>query len=100
MAVLYGTRKTAGRLNVSVPPTLYPHKKDGQSRKPVSILQTTNGGTVWERQTSGTQQDLLGVFFVDEKTGWCVGSGGEIIHTDNGGKTWTAAAEWNELEPL
>ncbi len=33
---------------------------------------------------------LYSVDFVDKSTGWAVGSVGTILHSDNGGSTWTA----------
>jgi hypothetical protein len=40
-------------------------------------------------QDSGTDSDLFGVSFTDASTGWAVGFGGTILHTDDGGLTWT-----------
>jgi photosystem II stability/assembly factor-like uncharacterized protein len=40
-------------------------------------------------QTSGTTNDLRSIFFVDSKKGWAVGAGGTILHTANGGATWS-----------
>ena len=38
-----------------------------------TILRTTNGGTTWTSQTSGTTNHLLGVSFTDANTGTAVG---------------------------
>ena len=38
-----------------------------------TILRTTNGGTTWTSQTSGTTNDLYGVSFTDANTGTAVG---------------------------
>jgi len=56
--------------------------------RPGAIFQTTNGGSSWNEQTSGTTADLEGVFFTDANTGWCVGAGGTVLHTTNGGGYW------------
>jgi photosystem II stability/assembly factor-like uncharacterized protein len=40
-------------------------------------------------QTSGTIQQLNGVFMVDAARGWIVGHGGTILRTTNGGASWT-----------
>jgi hypothetical protein len=53
-----------------------------------TIVNTTNGGTTWNPQTSGTGQFLIGVEFTDATTGWAVGRLGTILHTTNGGTTW------------
>ena len=50
-----------------------------------TILRTTNGGTTWIPQTSGTTEWLNSVHFTDNNTGWTVGDGGTILKTTNGG---------------
>jgi photosystem II stability/assembly factor-like uncharacterized protein len=55
-----------------------------------TILHTSDGGTTWTAQTSGTTNLLSLVEFTDANTGWAVGVGGTILHTSNGGTTWTA----------
>jgi hypothetical protein len=52
-----------------------------------TILRTTNGGSSWTRQSSGTINDLLGVSFTDANTGTAVGVGGTILRTKTGGVT-------------
>lgn len=42
------------------------------------------------RQTSPTRRTLYGVSFPDTHHGWAVGAHGTILHTTNGGRTWTA----------
>ena len=53
-----------------------------------TILKTTNGGTNWTSQTSGTSNTLCSVNFVDQNTGWAVGESGTILKTTNGGTNW------------
>jgi len=53
-----------------------------------SILHTTDGGSTWDRQKSGTDYTLSSIFFKDTKTGWAVGNGGTILHTVDGGAHW------------
>ena len=55
-----------------------------------TILRTTNGGTTWTSQTSGTTNYLYGVSFTDANTGTAVGDYGTILRTTNGGTTWTS----------
>ena len=43
-------------------------------------------------QTSGADYYLNSVHFINEQTGWIVGSNGTILNTRNGGETW-------ELQP-
>ncbi len=56
------------------------------------ILYTSNGGTSWSEQVSGTTEWLGSVFFLNADTGWCVGgnnfSSGIILNTTNGGESW------------
>jgi len=58
------------------------------------ILRTTNSGSIWTQQSSGTGFYLTSVHFVDNNTGWVVGSGGIILKTTNGGNIQ------NILDPL
>jgi photosystem II stability/assembly factor-like uncharacterized protein len=44
-----------------------------------TILATTNGGTTWTAQPSGTSQRLWGVVFVSDSHGWAVGESGTIL---------------------
>ncbi len=54
-----------------------------------TILRTTDGGTTWKQQTSGTTEDLYDVSFTDSDNGTAVGSDGTILRTTDGGTTWT-----------
>jgi len=54
-----------------------------------TILRTTNGGTEWTSQSSGTLEALSGVSFTDSYNGTAVGDRGTILRTTNGGTTWT-----------
>ncbi len=53
-----------------------------------TILRTTDGGTTWTLQRSGSDNSLLAVCFVNADTGWAVGRRGTILHTIDGGATW------------
>ena len=53
-----------------------------------TIVRTTDGGTNWDGQTSGTSNTLTAVSFTDALTGTAVGSGGTIVRTSNGGASW------------
>jgi hypothetical protein len=54
-----------------------------------NIVRTTDGGTSWTPQSSGTTAGLFGVSFTDANTGTAVGSGGTIFRTTDGGTNWT-----------
>jgi hypothetical protein len=51
------------------------------------ILKTTNAGTTWSPQLSGTSQHLRSVYFTDGTTGYAVGENGTIIKITSGGST-------------
>jgi photosystem II stability/assembly factor-like uncharacterized protein len=54
------------------------------------ILHTTNGGSTWTGQSSGTLSSFNDVCFVDTHTGTVVGPAGVILRTTNAGETWTS----------
>jgi photosystem II stability/assembly factor-like uncharacterized protein len=59
------------------------------------IFATTDGGKSWNRQKydSSTVGSLFGVSFVDTLEGWCCSNNyGRVIHTTDGGTTWTTLA--------
>jgi photosystem II stability/assembly factor-like uncharacterized protein len=51
------------------------------------VMHTTDGGFTWQRQTSGTIDQLERIRFTDTQRGWAVGLG-IMIRTTNGGQTW------------
>ena len=57
---------------------------------PQIILFSSNGGTSWTLQSSGTNYDLYAVNFTDAKNGITVGEMGTILKTSNGGVTFVA----------
>ncbi len=54
----------------------------------VSIVMYTKTNAQWTSQTSGTTNDLFGVFFTDANTGTAVGQSGTILRTTDGGTIW------------
>lgn len=54
------------------------------------IIRTSDGGSTWTAQASGTTADLHGVRFVDATNGWAVGGQGVIVNSTDGGADWTA----------
>lgn len=49
----------------------------------------------WTKQKSNTLAWLHDVYFLNEQTGWIVGSGGTYLSTKDGGKTWTQNKHFN-----
>src|SRR5437867_9276285 len=61
------------------------------------ILHTTDTGTTWTDQTSGTSANLHDVSFAsDALRGIAVGDGGSIVRTTNGGQP----SDWSELQKV
>lgn len=52
------------------------------------IVCTTDGGTTWQIQQSGVENNLCDVSFVTRHKGWITGRGGTILHTSDGGASW------------
>ncbi|MEJ2105052.1 MAG: YCF48-related protein, partial [Ignavibacteriaceae bacterium] len=63
------------------------------------IIKTTNGGTSWDVQNSGTSNSLHSIHFIDQNIGWAVGDDATILHTTNGGVTFVNKKEIDE-EPI
>ena len=56
------------------------------------LLQTEDGGETWKPILQATQQNLPRVstmYFLNADEGWLGASIGQILHTTDGGKTWT-----------
>jgi hypothetical protein len=54
-----------------------------------TILRTSDGGTNWIQQSSGTGSNLKSVSFTNADYGIAVGDSGTILRTTNGGTNWT-----------
>lgn len=52
------------------------------------IFSTTNGGTSWQLQSSGTNSRISSLAFSNSQLGWMVGYNGVIRKTTNGGISW------------
>ena len=67
------------------------------------ILHTQDGGENWNRQRSGIfGKPLRDVYFRNASEGWCVGDGGVVGRTTDGGKTWQQieTGTQNDLQSL
>lgn len=51
------------------------------------MLRTTNGGETWT--LTSTPEDLEAVYFINANEGWACGNDGYLIHTTNGGQSWS-----------
>ena len=55
------------------------------------VVRTTDGGDSWQDFVfDANVPKLLAIEMVDEMTGWAVGVSGSLVHTTDGGATWTA----------
>jgi photosystem II stability/assembly factor-like uncharacterized protein len=52
------------------------------------IVKTSDGGTTWTTQYTGTGFNPRGLSFIDTDNGWVAGNDGIILHTADGGLTW------------
>ena len=55
-----------------------------------TIIRTTDAGSSWTIETSGTTETLWAVSFADVNDGTVVGEGGTILTTTDGGEHWTS----------
>ena len=53
-----------------------------------TVFHSCNDGASWEKQETGTENNLIKAYFTDNQTGWICGILGIILHTSDGGKTW------------
>lgn len=69
----------------------FPSAETGYLAGSLTVYKTTNGGTNWASvYTSTTNEIFTDVFFVDENTGYVVGTYGKLLKTTNGGTNWVA----------
>jgi photosystem II stability/assembly factor-like uncharacterized protein len=55
------------------------------------ILATLDGGATWSPQSIPVQsQSFTSLSFINERTGWATGIAPGVLHTEDGGVTWTA----------
>ncbi|QDZ91037.1 hypothetical protein D0436_11490 [Shewanella decolorationis] len=52
----------------------------------------------WQQVSTPTSAQLTKVFFLNEKLGWAVGHDATILHTQDGGQTWSLQMQSTEIE--
>lgn len=62
------------------------------------ILYSDDAGNSWQQGKVPTRQMLTAVFFVDEQNGWAVGHDALILHSTDGGVSWSEQYRDTELE--
>lgn len=58
----------------------------------------SDDGDHWKQVESPVRATLTSVFFIDAENGWAVGHDDTILHTTDGGQTWTVQNYQPELE--
>lgn len=53
------------------------------------VLLSDDEGLHWRQAVTPVTSTLSGVQFVNEKSGWAIGHAGTVLHTENGGQSWT-----------
>jgi len=54
-----------------------------------TIINSTNGGSSWNSQASGTAYELRGVVAISATVAFAVGDQGTVLRTVNGGSSWS-----------
>ncbi|MEK1905784.1 MAG: YCF48-related protein [Pseudomonas sp.] len=64
------------------------------------ILYSDDHGLSWTQAASPVDVDLTAVSFPSPKTGWAVGHSGVVLHTTDGGETWSKQLDGRTAAPL
>jgi photosystem II stability/assembly factor-like uncharacterized protein len=64
------------------------------------VVVSTDGGKSWKQSPVPVSSDLTAVFFVDPQQGWAVGHDGVVLHTADGGDTWTLQLDGRRANKL
>ncbi|MCL4183133.1 MAG: glycosyl hydrolase [Burkholderiaceae bacterium] len=92
------TQRPAARLAVPAGNLLLDAARAGERLVAVGdrgmVLLSDDGGATYRQATTvPTRATLTAVSFVDARNGWAVGHWGVILHTADGGETWTLQRE-------
>ncbi len=64
------------------------------------VVVSDDGGATWKQASVPVSSDLTSVYFVDAKQGWVSGHDGVILHTPDGGTTWTVQLDGRKANDL
>lgn len=64
------------------------------------IVISDDGGRQWRQAASPVSSDLLAVSFPTPRQGWAVGHGGVVLHSADGGATWTRQLDGRQASAL
>jgi photosystem II stability/assembly factor-like uncharacterized protein len=62
------------------------------------ILRSADSGETWDLAAAPTGVTLTGVHFPDAQHGWAVGHDALILHSGDGGRTWTSQFQGADLD--
>jgi photosystem II stability/assembly factor-like uncharacterized protein len=62
------------------------------------ILRSTDGANTWELVKAPTVATLTGIHFPDAQHGWIVGHDAIILHSEDGGSSWTKQYQGDDLQ--
>src|SRR5688572_29939006 len=64
------------------------------------IVFSDDGGTTWQQAQVPVSADLTALHFVDATLGWAVGHEGVVLHTADGGASWTVQLDGRRANAL
>lgn len=64
------------------------------------IILSDDQGSTWRQAQVPVSVDFNAVHFSDKQRGWAVGHGAAILHTSDGGETWTKQLDGRQLESV
>lgn len=64
------------------------------------IILSDDQGSTWSQVQVPVSVDLNAVYFSDDLQGWVVGHGAAILHSGDGGKTWSKQLDGRQLEAV
>ncbi len=64
------------------------------------VLLSDDQGNAWRQAPTPARASLTALQFVDDQRGWALGHLGVILHTRDGGATWTKQMDGLQLVPL
>lgn len=53
------------------------------------VMTSDDAGRTWNQSKVPVSSDLVGVYFATARKGWAVGHDGVVLHTNDGGASWT-----------
>jgi photosystem II stability/assembly factor-like uncharacterized protein len=65
-----------------------------------ALIHTSDGGSTWAFQASGTASDLNAIQAVSADEAWAAGAGGTVLHTTDAGATWSGDFSANAVFTL